>query len=32
MDNLSFDQIDLKATRALFKTIENKLDELRGHL
>lgn len=32
MDRETFDQLDLKAIRALFKELEDKLDELRGHL
>lgn len=32
MDQQTFDQVDLKAIRALFKQLTVKLDELRGHL
>ncbi len=32
MDNESFDQVDVKAIRNLFKDLALKLDELRGHL
>lgn len=28
----SFDQVDVKAIRNLFKELEYKLEELRGHL
>lgn len=30
--DITFDQIDLKAIRTLFKELEYKLEELRGHL
>jgi hypothetical protein len=32
MDTVQFNQIDSNAIRALFKELERKLDELRGHL
>ena len=32
MDKQTFDQVDLKAIRGLFKELEHTLDELRGHL
>lgn len=32
MEQLEFNQIDLKAIRGLFAELEHKLTELRGHL
>lgn len=32
MEQQTFDQVDLKTIRGLFKDLAVKLDELRGHL
>ncbi len=32
METMEMSQIDVKAIRALFKELEHKLGELRGHL
>jgi hypothetical protein len=32
MQTMEFNQIDTKAIRGMFKELEHKLEELRGHL
>jgi hypothetical protein len=32
METSEFNQIDLKSIRGMFKELEHKLEELRGHL